>query len=96
MVSQPPAVAFNHGKSSFTVAREPGYAARVYRITMTTAHPRGMNYVIHTDAHFWGTIRVWEDFTNTSTQFVITCFVTNTIDLVNGNCFVSVLAYFPY
>jgi hypothetical protein len=48
------------GKSSFTVAREPGYSAGVYRITMTTAHPRGANYVIHTDAYFWGAIRDWE------------------------------------
>jgi len=85
-------IAFNHGKSGFTVTREPGNPVGVYRITMTTPHPRGANYGIHTDAHFWGTIRIWENFTNTSTQFVVTCFATNTVDLVNGAFFVSVLA----
>ena len=76
---------------SYTVTREPGYSAGVFKITFNTAHPDGAHYVINVTAqlHHW---KIWEINEPTSTTFWVVMYNNNMTQLANQDFYFNVLA----
>jgi hypothetical protein len=62
------------GRYPFTVTRPSGTTVGVFRVSWSTPHPQGVNYIIHTTAEFGvAMIRRRTDGPNTSTSFDCFC-----------------------
>jgi hypothetical protein len=71
------------GRHPFTVTRAPGTTSAVFRVSWSTPHPQGVNYIIHVTAETGvAMIRRRTDGPNTSTSF--DCFCRDTANFASG------------
>jgi len=62
------------GRYPFTVTRAPGTTVGVFRVSWSTPHPRGNNYIVHVTGEFGvAMVRRRIDGPNTSTSFDCFC-----------------------
>ena len=87
-------VSARKGRSVFQVARPSGRPVGIYRVTFTTPHPDGDNYVVSLAVQvFNGSIKVWEfsTFVPNSTSFHVVIMNTSNA-LVDADWHFSVIA----